>query len=478
MATYTKTAAQVFVGYSGGSPVEVINSEAVTWGTEVETAIGDLETSVSASQAYSNVDDDNNNVEFGLNIRPDNWVDTGASLIWGQGNTIVGNDIGTVTDAKFQYTTLMGSGVAGEANNLYCCQGFGLRNFYEVTDGIYVAAFGTDNLLHAGTASGITAVGHKNGLYKNNVTDSVMIGTACYGGGDVTTAIVIGGNACDAGQPASYAAADADRHDVSNSIVIGHYGARWLKGAYNVFIGNNAGSGSTNTITGNYNLGIGRATFPTLTSGAGNTVIGDGAGSGIVAGNYNTFIGFSATVPSDYSNCGAFGYGSAAYLTGSNQVQVGSATVTVYTQSAVQTRSDKRDKTDIEPSDLGLEFIMALNPVRYRLDQRERYFDDREAVDATGAPYQERVAVTADGSRASKRISYGLIAQEVGDVVQRLGVDFAGWQDHSLQDGGRDVQSLAYEQFIAPLIKAVQQQQHKIEQLEALLDNVAVRKKG
>lgn len=86
--------------------------------------------------------------------------------------------------------------------------------------------------------------------------------------------------------------------------------------------------------------------------------------------------------------------------------------------------------------------------------------------------------MTADGSRASKRISYGLIAQEVGDVVQRLGVDFAGWQDHSLQDGGRDVQSLAYEQFIAPLIKAVQQQQHKIEQLEALLDNVAVRKKG
>ena len=57
------------------------------------------------------------------------------------------------------------------------------------------------------------------------------------------------------------------------------------------------------------------------------------------------------------------------------------------------------------------------------------------------------------------------MAQEVKEVMNELGVDFAGYLD-SKMDGGEDVLSLGYTEFIAPMIKAMQQQQQMIEQLQ------------
>ena len=57
------------------------------------------------------------------------------------------------------------------------------------------------------------------------------------------------------------------------------------------------------------------------------------------------------------------------------------------------------------------------------------------------------------------------MAQEVKDAMNELGVDFAGYLDSKV-DGGEDVLSLGYAEFIAPMIKAIQQQQQMIEQLQ------------
>ncbi|WP_193337522.1 DUF2793 domain-containing protein [Devosia beringensis] len=95
--------------------------------------------------------------------------------------------------------------------------------------------------------------------------------------------------------------------------------------------------------------------------------------------------------------------------------------------------SDIRQKTAIAPTDLGLDFILALEPVRFR------YAVGGQAVD--GTPIK------------GGRTHYGLLAQQVQAVLGER--DFAG---HVLVDPAdpQSEQGLRYDQFIAPLIAAVQ----------------------
>ena len=58
--------------------------------------------------------------------------------------------------------------------------------------------------------------------------------------------------------------------------------------------------------------------------------------------------------------------------------------------------------------------------------------------------------------RKRTRFHHGLIAQEVKSVMDDLGVDFGGYQDHKI-NGGADVLTIGYAELIAPLIKAVQE---------------------
>ena len=78
---------------------------------------------------------------------------------------------------------------------------------------------------------------------------------------------------------------------------------------------------------------------------------------------------------------------------------------------------------------------------------------------------QRAFIATNAGSKAGKRFHKGFVAQEVKKVIEEMNVDFAGYQDHKI-NGGEDVLSLGYTEFIAPIVKAIQQQQHIIEQLQ------------
>ena len=220
-------------------------------------------------------------------------------------------------------------------------------------------------------------------------------------------------------------------------------------GGSNVAICNNA---LYHAKTANFNIAIGQFALTQNQDGSGNVAIGQQALNTLKTGHNNTAIGNCALSGSvDRNNATGLGYNS--QVTGSDQVQLGDSSVTVYAQKALVTRSDARDKIDIEDSPLGLNFILKLRPCKYRMNSREAYFEKGQERDFTA---------TNDGSKAGKRPHYGLIAQEVKEVMNELGVDFAGYLDSKV-DGGEDVLSLGYTEFIAPMIKAIQEQQQMIE---------------
>lgn len=157
----------------------------------------------------------------------------------------------------------------------------------------------------------------------------------------------------------------------------------------------------------------------------------------------------------ELENCTCIGF--ATGVTGDYQVQLGNASTTVYVYGTVQNRSDIRDKADIRDTILGLDFINKLRPVDFKWDIRESYID----VDDKG----NQIKNPEDGSRKRKRYHHGLIAQEVEALLKAMGIDFGGYQDHSI-NGGSDVKSLGYDEFIAPIIKSVQELSAKVQSLE------------
>ena len=73
------------------------------------------------------------------------------------------------------------------------------------------------------------------------------------------------------------------------------------------------------------------------------------------------------------------------------------------------------------------------------------------------------------------RYHHGLIAQEVESVITDSGVDFGGFQNHEI-GAGEDVMSLGYSEFIAPMIKAIQELTEKVSELEK--NNIKEKPKG
>lgn len=196
-------------------------------------------------------------------------------------------------------------------------------------------------------------------------------------------------------------------------------------------------------VSGGHNTGLGMEAGYSNNAGESNVAIGYRAGYWNTGG-FNTLVGTSAgvlmidgTQATALTNVVCLGQSTA--VSGNSQVQIGNSTSTVYTYGAVQSRSDARDKADVADTALGLDFVVALRPVDYRWDYREDYPD-----------------FTSDGTKKRKRVHHGLIAQEVKAAADALGVDFGGYQDHSV-NGGLDVLSVGYEELISPLIKSIQE---------------------
>jgi hypothetical protein len=239
--------------------------------------------------------------------------------------------------------------------------------------------------------------------------------------------------------------------------------------------------------TGLANTAIGVSSLSANTSGNQNCAIGSGALFNNTTGSFNTACGDEALLSNtNFSNVS--GFGSDANVTGSNQIQLGDSSTTTYAYGAVQDRSDIRDKADVRDTELGLEFVNALRPVDFKWDMREDYRPEapapvikpidlkEDATEEEKAKYAQELAsynaykveldkwledvklanITHDGSKKRNRFHHGLIAQEVKAVLDAKGIDFGGFQDHSVK-GGDDVLSIGYEELIGPMLKAIQE---------------------
>lgn len=127
--------------------------------------------------------------------------------------------------------------------------------------------------------------------------------------------------------------------------------------------------------------------------------------------------------------------------------------IDVYAVNNVIQTSDENQKTDIKDSDLGLSFIKQLRPVSYKWKVAEKIktgevqVGEEEVEGVTTRPVMKDVYSDRPGVRSH----YGLLAQQVKAVLGDT--DFAGF----VHDKDLDQMGLRYSQFIAPLVKAVQE---------------------
>jgi len=116
---------------------------------------------------------------------------------------------------------------------------------------------------------------------------------------------------------------------------------------------------------------------------------------------------------------------------------------------SIQT-SDEREKTEIKETNLGLDFIKDLKPVSYKWidgEQQNKGKDERE--------------------------HQGLIAQQVAETVEKHGIDknTFGGLDIQKTEKYDDFHGMSYDQFVAPLIKAIQELSAEVEELKTKLEN-------
>lgn len=224
-----------------------------------------------------------------------------------------------------------------------------------------------------------------------------------------------------------------------------------VKSGWNMTKGNfNTGVGgvSLGNNLGNNNTALGYNSLAENTVGSRNTAVGYGAGRFKAGGEPQT----------DFNNTTAIGYN--ARVSGSNQLQLGDGSTIPYAYQSLQLRSDARDKADIRDTILGLDFINSIRPVDYRLDLREDYIIVGENDEIQYLP--------KDGSKKRVRFHHGVLAQEVQEAAEKLGVEFGGLQHHAV-NGGEDIFSVGYEEFISPLIKSIQELTQRVKTLEEKL---------
>ena len=110
----------------------------------------------------------------------------------------------------------------------------------------------------------------------------------------------------------------------------------------------------------------------------------------------------------------------------------------LYASNSTNT-SDRNEKNTITESDLGLDFICKLKPVSYKWNQKE-------------------------GEDLDTKTHYGLIAQDVEEVIIETGKTLDDFGAIDKPDG--DPMGLSYNEFVSPLVKAIQDLKSEINTLQ------------
>jgi hypothetical protein len=282
------------------------------------------------------------------------------------------------------------------------------------TSGSYNTANGSSALYHNTSGASNTAMGFLSLLNNTTAGQNTAVGVEAlryqsYSNSNVQWSsynTALGFEALRYNQP------NSPDNGVRNTAVGGNALAHNTTGFRNTAVGADAGSRSDTAAA----YGGGTATFVHS-----------------VTGSFNTFVGYgTGTTVEPVANCTAVGVD--AYCTADNQVRLGNAWVTsIGGQVEWSALSDIRAKREVRALDFGLEFLMQLRPVAYVLRNGNGKTD-------TGFVAQDIEALLGDG--------YNVL-------------DVGGDPERTL--------SLRGTELIAPLVKAVQEQQAEIQTLKAAL---------
>ncbi|MHA1054433.1 hypothetical protein [Enterobacter mori] len=417
---------------------------------------------------------------------------TGASLINGDENAMVGamaaQWLTGSGNTSLGYSPLKFAIKAMEATSIGYKSGYsaayttgltsvGFRASFFATNGNYVTAIGHranerningSNITSLGAGAGFndggnncTAIGYHSGSYLGagdafSYTGTTAVGSQSTVFGNNNTAIGYLSHVGNytGGVTTAYTSGTAIGYNSSanqNGVAVGANSN--AVGTYGVAIGESAVANASGGVSIGLQAGLN-------TTGTGNTFVGQGAGQ---YGSANTF-----------SNTSCIGYQSV--VTGANQVQLGNSATTTYVYGTVQNRSDARDKADVRDTELGIEFINGLRPVDGKWDLRDDYYEEVQEVVVDPVTHEETTLlvkrkIDRDGSKKRSRYHHWFIAQEVNELCSKLGVDFGGMQ-HQEVNGGDDVWTLGYDEFIPPIVKAVQQCWTRMDELENRLSDL------
>ncbi len=320
---------------------------------------------------------------------------------------------GTIVDADVSNTAALAvTKFSPGGNGQVLTTSGGIPQWANPSGSVLINNAGTRNLF-AGDFVGGTTTGTDNAFYgafagNTHTTGSWNVTFGSQAGQNLTT----GGLNTLIGWAAGSAAGQLATYN-GNTFIGAQAGQKSVDGP-STFLGEKAG---VNNTTGTQNLFAGNSAGLTNTNGAQNTILGyfaDVGGPGLL-------------------NATAIGYG--AVVSTSNKIRFGNTTVTVIEgQVAYTNSSDRRLKTKIHDLDHGLDLVLKLKPVSYTM---------KNSTDT--------------------RTNWGFIAQDIESMVGEENAILTIAQDKARTLG------LRYTDFIAPLVKAVQEQQKEIEALQAKL---------
>jgi trimeric autotransporter adhesin len=451
-----------FIGTTDNQPLRFkINN---TWAGELNPATANVYLGTGAGQANTT---GNSNVAIGEHSLYSNTTGgyNSANGYYSLGFNTTGNDnTGAGAYALSHNTT-------GNENTA-----IGRNALFATTTGSNNTAAGKDALLSNNTGDANTANGYKT-LYSNltggyNVASgfqslySNISGTNNVGIGSMTLySNTIGGSNTAIGNGAM-----ENNISGNSNVAVGSSALLINQADNNTAVGYasipNSSTGTNNTAigyqssfyntTGSLNMAAGyRALFNNQT-GSNNVAIGDNALYGNVSGSNNIALGHSSgTHPSTPAVYNTISIGNDGILNAyQNQAFIGNLN-TLFIGGKVNwgTFSDARIKNNLKEDVKGLDFIMRLRPVTYLIS-------NKAITSITG----NKETLEYPGKDECEKIRYsGFIAQEVEQAAIEANYEFSGYEVPKNEWG---LYTLKYAEFVVPLVKAVQELNLKISQIE------------
>lgn len=150
---------------------------------------------------------------------------------------------------------------------------------------------------------------------------------------------------------------------------------------------------------------------------------------------------------------------------------------------SLTTTSDLRDKTDVSPVDDGaVEFLNHIQAIRYVWNGRTAYIDEENLTDEDRKNRAKYGMCTYDkdahaaGTKKGTRVRVGVAAQEIQAALQKVYGDssyanlvndnFFDLDPADIPDGVENQLSVNYEGFIPFLIRAIQELDARLKELE------------